>query len=518
MATATSSTGRVTYAQNTYEAAAGQADPTLDRSYDYDNVGRLFNSYTGTEARAHTGRPGGAWGVHDGPYSQAYLKDVWGNVTQKLGRAGDPDQFAAGYTNNRRDGFSYDAAGNLTFDGGQHFTYDATGQQTYVDWTDLRQWYDGDRLRVKKTEGGQATYYLRSSVLGGKVVAEINASGSLQRGYVYGAGGGLLAIQYASAVTWVYQDAATKSQRLVDGAGNVTAGVDLDPWGRETARSWNSQAQPHRYSTYERDGNDSDEAMMRRYNRWHLRFDQPDPYDGSYDLSDPQSFNRYAYTDNDPVNFTDPPGLMWNAWDSWETVSPGFWGGGWNFNDRPGAGREIVADRFNSDVRQTYVQWSYETVDEDGITMIVFFTDLIYYSLGRIGRYQIDYTDVTRAIRDSARESRKRDVARLMEEGQKRDRWQQWLNCAESYRASHQQALNNKLDGYTIEENYAATTGVVGLMLWPEPKSAYTFGVALGGAGVRRYSAWRQERNAFINEAETHCGPMPPAPAGVTAR
>ncbi len=32
------------------------------------------------------------------------------------------------------------------------------------------------------------------------------------------------------------------------------------------------------------------------------RFDQPDPYDGSYSLSNPQSFNRYAYAQNDPVD------------------------------------------------------------------------------------------------------------------------------------------------------------------------------------------------------------------------
>jgi hypothetical protein len=38
-------------------------------------------------------------------------------------------------------------------------------------------------------------------------------------------------------------------------------------------------------------------------------FDQPDPYDGSYNLTDPQSFNRYAYVQNDPVNFVDPSGL-----------------------------------------------------------------------------------------------------------------------------------------------------------------------------------------------------------------
>ena len=50
--------------------------------------------------------------------------------------------------------------------------------------------------------------------------------------------------------------------------------------------------------------------MHRRYNRWHSRFDQPDPYGGSYDMTNPQSFNRYAYVQNDPVNFVDPTGLF----------------------------------------------------------------------------------------------------------------------------------------------------------------------------------------------------------------
>ncbi len=49
--------------------------------------------------------------------------------------------------------------------------------------------------------------------------------------------------------------------------------------------------------------------MMRRYaGKWH-HFIQPDPYDGSYDWTNPQSFNRYAYVQNDPVNFVDPSGL-----------------------------------------------------------------------------------------------------------------------------------------------------------------------------------------------------------------
>ena len=38
--------------------------------------------------------------------------------------------------------------------------------------------------------------------------------------------------------------------------------------------------------------------------------DQPDPWDGSYDLGEPQTFNRYAYVRNDPVNYVDPSGMF----------------------------------------------------------------------------------------------------------------------------------------------------------------------------------------------------------------
>lgn len=122
-------------------------------------------------------------------------------------------------------------------------------------------------------------------MLGGKVIPDLNASGTWFRGYIY-LGGQLVAFQ-DSGVNWVHQDPETKSQRITNSSGTVTSTIDLDPWGGETGRSSNAAFQPHRYTSYERDADGGDDAMMRRYQSASSRFNQPDSYDGSYSLSDP---------------------------------------------------------------------------------------------------------------------------------------------------------------------------------------------------------------------------------------
>jgi len=302
------------------EFARNLDDETLDRWVAYDHVGRLTVSRSGNEARLAINEQVPL--IQNGPYSHGYQYDKWGNMTFREGWGGENPSYTITYTNNRRSGFTYDAAGNVTNDGGYSFTYDGTGQAATASASGhlLQHYYDGDQLRVKKSDNSIATYHLRSSVLGGQVVAEIASTGTWQRGYVY-MGSQLLAVQQGG-VYWMHQDPVVKSKRVTDGSGTVVSSIELDPFGGNTNRTSNGAFQPRWFNTYERDNNGADEAMFRRYNRWWSRFDQPDPYDGSYDLKDPQSFNRFTYVKNDPVNLTDPTGLLPATCNGSEVVDP----------------------------------------------------------------------------------------------------------------------------------------------------------------------------------------------------
>jgi YD repeat-containing protein len=141
---------RVSYADNLY-------DDSLNRSYDYDHLGRLEVAHSGPEAAAHVGL--GSWGPQNqNLYSHHYGYDQYGNLNYRIGWGGTNPSYTAAFTNNKLPGMVYDASGNLTdAGGGWTFQYDATGQQTYSAAYNQQMKYDGDRLRGKKTVGTVST-------------------------------------------------------------------------------------------------------------------------------------------------------------------------------------------------------------------------------------------------------------------------------------------------------------------------------------------------------------------------
>lgn len=67
-----------------------------------------------------------------------------------------------------------------------------------------------------------------------------------------------------------------------------------------------------RFTGYEKDDETGlDFAEARMYQNKHGRFTAPDPLLASATAPNPQTLNRYTYTGNDPVNYTDPSGLNW---------------------------------------------------------------------------------------------------------------------------------------------------------------------------------------------------------------
>jgi RHS repeat-associated protein len=81
------------------------------------------------------------------------------------------------------------------------------------------------------------------------------------------------------------------------------------PFGYEKNAQTSQNA--YKFTGYERDSESGlDYANQRYYNSTIARFMTPDPLRASADLLNPQTWNRYAYVLNSPINFIDPLGLV----------------------------------------------------------------------------------------------------------------------------------------------------------------------------------------------------------------
>ncbi len=131
-------------------------DDRLDRAYVYNDMARLIQSLSGSEARGNPVFP------YTGPYKQTYGFDVWGNLTNRSMRVKTPfgpstSSYGDTYVNNRNTGgtsqpWIYDADGRVTNDRTRQYGYDAAGRMTYNSERAITQVFDGDGRRVNKIE------------------------------------------------------------------------------------------------------------------------------------------------------------------------------------------------------------------------------------------------------------------------------------------------------------------------------------------------------------------------------
>ena len=138
-------------------------------------------------------------------------------------------------------------------------------------------------------------------------MSETDGAGNWAHTNVY-AGGRLIATYDTAGLHFQLSDWLGTRRVETDYAGNTQETCTNLPFG-DGAPNCTSPTEQF-FTGYARDtetGNDY--AQARYYASGMGRFLTPDPYNGSYDINNPQTFNRYAYVNGNPFTFTDPSGL-----------------------------------------------------------------------------------------------------------------------------------------------------------------------------------------------------------------
>lgn len=225
------------YADGNLRFASDNLGNVFDRAYAYDQVGGASEAYSGSEALDFLN--GTNSGTATGPYRQSFQHDAFGNMTSHTSRFWSQSALTTNlsYTNNRRQdaGITYDANGNLTQDADLQYTYDAAGRNASIfnaaTSKTITPVYDGDSQVVHRTEVEGTTtianfFQLRSTVLGGKVITELDSAGQKKMGYIY-CNGKLIARQEPNWVTWQHDNPFTGTRGISNRDGH--GGVEVEP-------------------------------------------------------------------------------------------------------------------------------------------------------------------------------------------------------------------------------------------------------------------------------------------------
>jgi len=289
------------------------------QKFSYDSIGRLKQS---EEYRGDTGAL---------TYKQVFDFDSFGNLYRKAGSnptigqqnplpftpIEDTDinksknQFATGTT--------YDEAGQVINDTkfrSMGFSYDANGRvvkATKANTPDAHTVYDALGKRVATKISNVWHYMIYDSF--GKLVAEYGAPSE-------GLGG----------LTYIQQDHQGSVRTITNSNGSVVGRIDHQAFGEPVVAGVGLRKSNQGYGadgtmrqgyglTEKDDATGQEHTWFRKLETQAGRWSSPDPYKGSMNVGDPQSFNRYAYVGSEPTNYVDPSGLMCSFNPNWEDPS-----------------------------------------------------------------------------------------------------------------------------------------------------------------------------------------------------
>ena len=251
------------------------------------------------------------------PDSYTYSYDRYGNrVSQTPLNGGYTFNPTINPANNHitTSGYLYDAAGNLTNDSVNAYTYDAEGNVTKVVSTGGTSQYVYDALnRRVHAQTPSATVDYIYDYAGRRISTWTSPTFASEAKIYWGAGQQLGFRAYDGTTYFDHQDVLGTERLRTNYSGGVGSTYSSLPWGDAfiavVNNTWADQDNEH-FAGQEHDAeSDTEHAQFRNYASAQGRWLVPDPYLGSYDFTNPQSFNRYAYALNNPLSSWDPSGL-----------------------------------------------------------------------------------------------------------------------------------------------------------------------------------------------------------------
>ena len=261
------------------------------------------------------------------------ILDKVGNIKQATSTLPLTPQIEMGNT------MTYDNTNRILSNGGDSYTHDLNGRITQntqsgdnivynFNTNDLitsiskngsttaQYSYDLNNARVSSVIDGSETRYVVDENSGlPNVIAETNASGVVQRYYIYGDEGLLEQIDNANNVKFYHYDPTGNTLALTNGSQTITDSYAYSPYGTVSQDETNTSINPFLYSGKHgvMDDENGLNYMRARYYKPDIkRFMSLDGLLGSMD--NPQSLNRYAYVHGNPIMNIDPSGYRCTEW------------------------------------------------------------------------------------------------------------------------------------------------------------------------------------------------------------
>lgn len=284
---------------------------SLPKRFDYDLVGRLTRVCTDAAATQS---------CLPGTSGERYTYDKVGNrLTAVSGATTTTNTYDAAHqmtkstTGSTATTLTYDADGNQTKDGTGTYAYDALGRMksaaigadTYAFGYDA----DGNRTSVKKNTVllRSAQWDVNASIP--RLATERNGAGVLTGDYHYGPNGEPQALDTTASSFYFLHNRQDSVTSVRDLTGTQTYRYSYGTWGATTGTAGAGTKQP---SPFGFNGAVKDAALSTRlqlparsYDTKSGRFTSPDPRP---DTATATNSSTYAYSNNDPVNQSDPTG------------------------------------------------------------------------------------------------------------------------------------------------------------------------------------------------------------------